>query len=229
MHNRAPNPSIVHHAPYRMIPTKERKALSNLVRWSGGAAMAGGVLYALFMFFHPPNEPAGMDDALWVPVHVVWLVSIVLILLGLVGLYVRYADRMGSLGLVAFLVAFFGNALLVAGSFVDAFVLPTVALELPKVFEAPPLPLSIALTLTYVLFLLGYVLFGTVIIRSGVLPRWAGLLLAVGAPLFVVGVDTLQLITVLGAVLFGVGWAWLGYVLVSDRVGSAQQSSARVH
>jgi len=180
------------------------------------------------MFFHPPNEPAGMDDALWLPVHVVWLVSILMILLGLVGLYMRYADRMGSLGLVAFLVAFFGNALLVAGSFIDAFVLPTLALKLPEVFESPPLPISIALALTYVLFLLGYVLLGTVIIRSGVLPRWAGLLLAVGAPLFVVGVDTLQLITLLGAVLFGIGWAWLGYVLVSDRDGLAQQRSARV-
>src|SRR5215213_11430668 len=103
--NRAPNLSGVQHAPSSMTPTKERKVLSNLVRWSGLAAMVGGVLYALFMFFHPPNEPAGMDDALWVPVHVVWLVSILLILLGLVGLYMRYADRMGSLGLVAFLVA----------------------------------------------------------------------------------------------------------------------------
>jgi hypothetical protein len=138
--NRAPNLSGVHHAPYSMIPTKEPKVLSNLVRWSGLAAMVGGVLYALFMFFHPPNEPAGMDDALWVPVHVVWLVSILLILLGLVGLYVRYADLMGSLGLVAFLVAFFGNALLVAGSFIDAFVLPTLALKLPEVFEAPRFP-----------------------------------------------------------------------------------------
>lgn len=60
------------------------------MRWSGLAAMLGGALYALFMFFHPPNEPAGMDDALWMPVHVVWLVSVLLILLGLVGLYVGH-------------------------------------------------------------------------------------------------------------------------------------------
>ena len=199
--------------------------LSNLVRWSGLAAMAGGALYALFLFFHPPNEPSGMDDVLWVPVHVVWLVSIVLVLLGLVGLYVRYADQTGSLGLAAFVVAFLGNTLLVAGSFIDAFVIPVLALKFPVVFEDPPVPLSIALSLTYLLFVLGYVLLGTAIVRSGVLPRWAGLMLAVGAPLFAVGVATVQPLTVVGAVLFGVGWAWLGYMMVSGQSVAVQQTA----
>lgn len=41
------------------------------VRCSGLAAMVGGALYALFMFFHPANDPTGMVTALWTPVHVV--------------------------------------------------------------------------------------------------------------------------------------------------------------
>ena len=165
-----------------------------------------------------------MDDALWLPVHVVWLVSIVMILLGLVGLYVRYADLMGSVGLAAFLVAFVGTTLLVAGSFIDAFVLPVLALEFPEAFETPPVPLSIALSLTYLLFALGYVLLGTALLRSGVAARWAGLMLAVGAPLFAVGVATVQPLAVLGAVLFGVSWAWQGYAIVSGQGVAAQQA-----
>lgn len=108
-------------------------------------------------------------------------------------------------------MAFLGNILLVTGTFIDAFVLPSLALELPEAFEAPPVPIAIALSLTYLLFALGYVLFGTAVIRSGMLPRWAGLMLAVGSPLFAVGVTTVQPLTVVGALLFGVGWAWLGY------------------
>ncbi len=86
------------------------------VRLSGLAAVVGGALYALFMFFHPANDPTGMTTSLWTPVHVAWLVSVLLILLGLVGLYVEHAGQMGPLGLAAFVVTFFGNALLVAGT-----------------------------------------------------------------------------------------------------------------
>jgi hypothetical protein len=119
-------------------------------------------------------------------------------------------------------VAFLGNILLVTGTFIDAFVLPSLALELPEAFEAPPVPIAIALSLTYLLFVLGYVLFGTAVIRSGVLPRWASLMLAVGSPLFAVGVTTVQALTVVGALLFGVGWAWLGYAshVGSGRIGT---------
>lgn len=187
------------------------------VRWGGLAAMMGGALYTLFMFIHPANDPTGMTTALWTPVHVAWLISVLLILLGLVGLYLEHADQMGALGLAAFVVAFCGNALLVAGTFIDAFVLPTLALGLPEALENPPVSLMIALLLTYLLFALGYVLFGIVIMRWGVLSRWAGLLLAVGAPLFLVGVATVQPIAIVGAVLFGAGWMWLGFTMLSGK------------
>ncbi len=123
---------------------------------------------------------------------------------------------MHSLGLAAFLVAFIGNTLLVTGTFIDAFILPSLAFDLPEAFEAPPVPIAIALSLTYLPFVLGYVLFGTTVIRSGVLPRWAGLMLAVGSPLFAVVVTTVQPLTVIGALRFGVGWARLGY---ASRIG----------
>lgn len=124
---------------------------------------------------------------------------------------------MGPLGLAAFVVAFFGNALLVAGTFIDAFVLPTLALDLPEALENPPASLMMALMLTYLLFALGYVLFGIVIARSRVLPRWPGLLLAAGAPLFLIGVATTQPIAIVGAALFGAGWVWLGYATLSGK------------
>lgn len=58
---------------------------------------------------------------------------------------------------------------------------------------------------------------GLVTLRSTVLPRWAGLLLLIGAPLFVIPVPPAPVIVnTIGAVLFGLGYIWLGYALWTD-------------
>jgi hypothetical protein len=74
-------------------------------------------------------------------------------------------------------------------------------------------------------FAAGYVLFGRATMRAGVLPRWGGLLIAIGAVLYVMGAFSLPvfgpesvLVTIVetsGAVPFGLGFIWLGYTLWS--------------
>lgn len=199
--------------------------MSNPIRWSGLAAFVGGILYALFMFFHPANEVAGMRTATWMPVHAMWLVATLLILLGLVGLHVQQAQQSGRPNLMGFLIAFFGTALLLADTWVETFIFPTLALRVPGLFEAPPASFMVAILLGYLLFVLGYVLLGISIARSGILPRWAGLLLAGGAPLFVVGAATVQIVAIIGAVLFGVGWRWLGYALLGSQSSASAQTA----
>jgi hypothetical protein len=61
-----------------------------------------------------------------------------LLLRGLVGLYVRQSEEAGKLGLIGFLVAFFGTALVVGDFYTNTFVTPLVALEAPA-FLANPL------------------------------------------------------------------------------------------
>ena len=41
--------------------------------------------------------------------------------------------------------------------------------------------------LVAILFMIGYVLFGVAMIRTGTLPRWSGLLVAAGAPAHLLG------------------------------------------
>jgi hypothetical protein len=72
-------------------------------------------------------------------------------------------------------------------------------------------------------FAVGYALFGLETVRAGVLSRSAGLLIAVGALLYVVGGFSLPLfgpesamvtmIETMGALPFGLGFVWLGYLL----------------
>ena len=61
----------------------------------------------------------------------------------------------------------------------------------------------------------GFVLLGVAILRSGVLPRWAAALLIIGT-LAMLGMNE-QNTQVLLAIPFGVTWAVIGYVLWSAR------------
>ena len=70
------------------------------------------------------------------------------------------------------------------------------------------------LIIASLVFSIGYTLLGSAIVRAGVLPRGAGILLAVGGPIVAfsppIGV---QAVLVVGHVLFGCGLVWLGNAL----------------
>jgi hypothetical protein len=56
---------------------------------------------------------------------------------GLVGLYVRQPEAAGKLGLVAFLLAFLGTALVTGDFYANTVVTPMVAMEVPSFLDNP--------------------------------------------------------------------------------------------
>ena len=81
-------------------------------------------------------------------------------------------------------------------------------------------PVVIINGLAAILFMIGYVLFGVAMIqiRTATLPRWAGILVAVGAPAHLLGsgsadLDRRRPIAILGSASLGAGLAWPGYRL----------------
>ena len=68
-------------------------------------------------------------------------------------------------------------------------------------------------------------LLGVAIYRAGVLPRGAGVLLAVGGPIvaFSPPIGILAVLLV-GHTLFGAGLAWLGYALFISTTGAARRN-----
>jgi hypothetical protein len=196
--------------------------LAALRRWSGLALVAGGLLLAVATALHPSQEtPATILQAevRLVAAHALFTLSYLLVLLGLPGLYGAESVRMGRLGLAGFLVAFMGTTLVaVSGNF--GFIAPVLAAQSPATIDAiNSYPPEVAVdAVAFVGFVVGFILFGMAMAKTATLPRPSGLLVAVGAPIQVVGFALGQLVSpalwslaILGSVALGAGLAWSGY------------------
>ena len=192
-----------------------------LVRGGGLVLVAGGLLLVVATALHPSQETPVSILALEVRLigsHAVYFVSYVLILLGLPALYVSESKRMGTLGLIGLLVAFTGTALLAISSMFGFFA-PVLAAQAPATLEAiagyPPVVIFNGLAA--VGFMTGFVILGIAVTKSGAFPRWSGILIAVGAPVHLLGFGIAQLgspalwfVAILGSLLLGAGLAWCG-------------------
>jgi hypothetical protein len=193
---------------------------ATLIRWSGLSVMLAGVLFGLFPLVHPNHSPDGFRSPMWIIAHLLPHVAAVLALFGLIGLFARQLHPAGWLGLVGFVTAFVGTALILTQAVVELFIIPFIGLEVPQLMEGPPPPgLDATFMLIAVLFSFGYVLLGIAVVRAAVLPRGVGVLLAVGGPLFILGSGPIVEIVgtgalfKLGGLVFGLALLWLGYGL----------------
>ncbi len=210
---------------------------SNVIRWSGLAAMGAGILFIAIQAIHPLDVLSSVTTSQWAIVHYLSLVMDFLALLGITGLYARQVDKAGWLGLAGYLLFSLFWALDVALHFLEAFISPLLATEAPKVVEgflaivaghASEINLG-ALPIIYNLdgfvgYLLGGLLFGIATFRAGILPRRAAGLLSVGIVLPLLGSSFVQHpYDRIFAVPVGLALAWLGYALWSERREQASE------
>ncbi len=214
---------------------------SNLIRWAGVSAMAGGICYVFVGLFHPPNVPASVTTGLWLIVHTVAIAMSIFGLLGLTGIYARQVKEVGRLGLAAYLLLSLWLMIILGFTFTEVFILPMMATAAPAFVESwmgmlngTPAPLDLGVlptvwTLTAPLYMLSGLLFGIATIRAGILSRWAAGLLALGTMLApsaaLLPLDLQPKI----AVPVGLALTWLGYALWAERhVPAAQPAPAKV-
>jgi hypothetical protein len=191
---------------------------SKLIRLSGLAALVGGALLVVLniletVFFSGQTESASAATGAWMSVEVAMIVAEILLTLGLIGLYLCQADQTGSLGLIGFVVAVTGTVMASGTDWSAAFFAPWLADTSPEILDSDPSGVFIAgIMLTFLLLVLGYLLFGLASLRAKVLPGGASVLLMVGAVVFLV----LSLINIpFEAVIFGLAMAWMGYAVWS--------------
>lgn len=210
--------------------SKMKITASNLIRWAGLAAMGAGILFIAIQAIHPLDILSSVTTARWAIVHYLGVAMCFFGLLGLAGLYARQVEEAGWLGLAGYLLFSLFWALTMAFQFIEAFISPVLATEAPQFVEGflgivtgatsemnlGALPA--VYMLTGLLYLLGGLLFGIATFRAGILPRWAGGLLAVGIVLPLLGSPLVpHPFDRIFAVPVGLALAWLGYALWSER------------
>jgi len=185
------------------------KAFSFLLRWSGLLCVPGGVLWALSplgvylseLRFHTPN--------------VFWKLfpsAPLLLMVGLIGLHLLISGRSGRLEKVGFYAALLGFLLILAGDVGEFW------LRIDDVYIMTA-PAYRALRLGLVVVAVGSILFGVGAGRDRTLPVWGTLPFAICALGGLISVS--RELGYFGATLwivFGIGWAWLGFSLLVEGV-----------
>ena len=208
---------------------------STLMRLAGLSAVVAGLCFIVIGMFHPVNIPASVTTATWVNVHIAATALGFFGLFGMAGLYARQAEQSGWLGLAGFLLFTIWMTLVTGFSFVEAFILPRLATESPAfvagllgMFSSSPSPVDLGVLPTLwnisgPLYIFGPLLFGIATFRAGVLPRWAGALLVLGAVLIPVGAVVPPEYQPKIMIPVGLALAWLGYALFSERREKASE------
>lgn len=209
-----------------------------LYRLSGGALVAGALMFAVGYLLSPHGEDVSRyASPLYVPGGVLTLLGALGLLIGLSGMYARQAERAGKLGLVSFAMTFLGLAVLeVSTGSVFTFVAPVLAAN-PETQElvAQPGALDQALGPAFLAYMapgllglnLGILLLGIATLRAGVFPRGAAIILVVGTPaIFVLGGLLGRFGENVAVAATMLGFVWCGYTLLRGRPQAV--SSARV-
>jgi len=197
--------------------------LSRFIRAGAWAAIVSGlalIASLLLEWLVVPFEQVGETEAYLSSSYLLSaglrLLSTILLLWALIGIYGHQSRAAGTFGLWAFVVAFLGTALTAGNNWAEVFVWPTLAQVAPNMLsghatEASSYLVS-GLTLSGPLLGLGMILFGVATFVARVYPRWAPVLLIVSIPvtIFLPGTSGTFLESI-GQILFGIAVAALGF------------------
>jgi hypothetical protein len=201
---------------------------TSLLRWSGLAAIAAGVIFAAIQPIHPPDVLASVTTAAWSILMPLKLAMCLLFLVGITGIYARQAGRAGWLGFAGFAILILSWFLQTGYVFAEGFILPVIASTAPQfvdsllgIVSGAPATMDLgALPAVYgvvgICYMLGGLIFGIATVRAGVLPRLPAIVLAVAATLTPLAALLPHAIQRYAAIPVALAIAWLGFTLWSE-------------
>ena len=161
-------------------------------------------------------------DPQWVPLNLLGLISVILLLIGFPGFYLKYYDRYNAMGFIGLILACTGLILYACIQYYETLLWPAAARIYPDLLKTggalvsgDPL-VTAGLIISGIILGTGYILFGISALRSRAYPRSSIWFLMVGAPLF--GMGVLFPLRTIGLILFCAGTLWLAIDLRKDRI-----------
>jgi hypothetical protein len=177
---------------------------SNLIRWSGLAALLGGVLLPLSWILHfvvyDPSSPQILDNAME-------FVAVILLVFGLMGIYGFQIEETRVCGFLGFLLTIISYCITLGQTW------------LPE--RGTLVGVGVVLgPLTGVTLLLGFILLGIGSWQANRIPRWTAALWVIGSAFIAPGyplasLSDLKFVIVIGGVVLGLGLVGAGVKLWS--------------
>jgi hypothetical protein len=164
---------------------------SGLTKAAGAAAAAAGAIFVTVQIGHPPFDSFTTETTQWVARSCAKTVMATLALAGITGIYLHQLRKAGLLGLLGYLVFAAGYLAIFSVEVIAAVVLPSLVDTQPAFVNDVVIAsgggtangdigsLQTLFNFTGACYILGGLLFGIALFRTGVLARWAAVLLAV--------------------------------------------------
>jgi hypothetical protein len=198
-------------------------ASSGFIRLGGVAAIASAALALLSFVLYlvvvggDRISEAATSAAFFLPSGA-QLLAMVLLLIGLVAMFVWQAEAFGALGLTGFVFALLGTTLAAGAAWSQVFVVPRLSDVAPAVADRGAGSVLAGFVLSFLLFGVGWILFGVATLRTRLFRQWAVILLIVGALISIVPLPSRTLIVEIAA-------GYLGFTLLTGRSASERQPS----
>jgi hypothetical protein len=159
-------------------------------------------------FFDRSRIEATMANPLFVPLAVAYFVAFCGLLVALVATYSWEADEAGAFGVLGLLAALVGTMFLAGDLWFEAFAVPWLGDVAPASLHLAGGTLVIGAVASYVLFAVGWVLFGLASIRARVFPLPISITIVVG------GIIGFQAALPPFAIPLAVAISWLGIWMI---------------
>jgi hypothetical protein len=197
---------------------------SRLSRFAGPFALAAGFVFVvaqilLLVTLDVTSKQATVAKPVFVWSQAAYFVGFCILLLALVAAYDWESQKAGALGIIGFCAAIVGTMFLAGDLWFDAFAGPWIITAAPEAANSPTGTVVIGAFASYVLFAVGWVLFGLASLRARVFPAPISLAITVGG-----GVGFLALMPPYGIPL-GLAIAALGVWMIRTTVPTTVPSA----